>query len=90
MLGDVFDHFFAMFVVEFLVDCGTFERRGDIRASGNKRGVPQLCDIKSFKLGAQRFLQPDNHFFFDEIDTADEIVFSAERKLQGTGCAPRR
>ena len=37
---------------------------------------------KIFKLRAQRFLEPDDHFFFEEIDDADEIIFAAERELQ--------
>src|SRR6516164_1596179 len=83
MLGDVFDGLIAMLVVKSLVDGGTLEGCGDIRARGHKILVPKLFDIENFELGAQGFLEPHDHFLLDEIDDADEIVFAAEGKLQG-------
>ena len=82
VLGDVFDHFVAMLFVEFLVDRRSFQRRRNVRARIDERLVPQFFDSEILKFRAQRFFQPDDRFFFEEIDDADEIVFAAERELQ--------
>jgi len=45
---------------------------------------------KFLKLGAEGLFEPHNHFFVrGRIDDADEIVFAAERELQGNGNARR-
>ena len=85
VFGDVFDGLVAVLVVEGLVDRGTLQRRGDIRAAGDECRIPQLGNFENFKLGAERFFEPHDDFFFDEIDDADEIVFAAEGKLQRHG-----
>ena len=83
VLGNVIDHLAAMLVVKLLVNRRNLQRRGNIRAGIDKRLVPQLRDRKLLKLRAQRFLEPHDGFFFQEIDDADEIIFAAERELQG-------
>ena len=82
MLGNVFDGLIAVLFVEILVDRGAFERGGNVRAGSDECRIPQLRDFKDFKFRAQRFFQPDDDFFFEEIDDADEIVFPAEGELQ--------
>src|SRR6202158_4153261 len=74
-----------MVVVKLLVDCRTFQSAGNIRPRIDKRLVPQLLDRKSFELRSERFLEPDNYFLFEEIDDADEIIFTSEGKLQRYG-----
>src|SRR6266852_1475025 len=85
MLGDVFHDFIAVVVVKFLVDRGSFQRRGHIRPRIHERLVPQFFHFENFKFRTQRLFQPDDYFFFQEIDDPDEIIFAAEGKLQGNG-----
>src|SRR5882762_3871293 len=85
VFGNVLHHFAAMFVVESLVDGGTLESGGDVGARVNEGFVPQFFDFEDFKLGAEGLFQPHNHFLFEEVDDADEIVFAAEGELQGNG-----
>src|SRR5215472_11337130 len=37
------------------------------------------------KFASQSFFGPYNHFLFEKIDASDEVVFSAEGKLEGNG-----
>src|SRR5262249_40172648 len=83
VLGDVFDDLGAMIVVELLVDGGTLEGRGNVRAAGHKRGIPELRDFEDFKLGPEGFLEPNDDVFFQEIDATDEVVFATKGELQG-------
>ena len=83
VLGDIFNNLFALRAVEGFVDRGNFQCGGDVRASGNESRIPQLRDFKDLEFRAQSFFEPDDHFFFDEIDAADEETFFAERELQG-------
>src|SRR5262249_29343559 len=74
-----------MIVVKLLVDCRALQSSGNVGTRCNKRRIPQLGDFKNFILRAERFFKPDNDFFFQEIDNADEIIFAAEGKLEGNG-----
>src|SRR5260370_1016336 len=85
VLGDIFHNLVAVFVVKLLVDRGGLQGRGHIRPRIHKRLVPKLCYFEDFKFRAQRFFQPDNYFFLEEIDDPDEIIFAAEGELQGNG-----
>src|SRR5579883_576562 len=85
MFGDVFDHFVAVILVEFLVNRGAFEGSGDIRTRGHERRVPEFFDFKDFVFGAESLLEPDDDVLLEKIDTADEIVFATEGKLEGNG-----
>src|SRR5467141_1495212 len=85
VLGDVLNDFLAMVVVKLLVDRRTFQSTSNIRPRIHERLVPQLLDRKSFELRSQRFFQPNNDFFLEEIDDADEIIFTAKGKLQRYG-----
>src|SRR5579862_579155 len=74
-----------MLVVEFLVNRGTLERCGDVWPRIHKRFVPQFFDWKFLELRAESLFQPNDNFFFEEVDDADEIVFATEGKLEGNG-----
>src|SRR5712692_7308133 len=83
MLGDELDHLFAMVLVKLLVDGRTLQGRGDVGAGIDERLVPELPHGKCLELRPQGFLEPHDHFLFQEIDDADEIIFAAEGKLEG-------
>src|SRR5579864_1917649 len=85
VLGDVVNHFAAVLFVELLIDGRAFQRRSDIGPRIDEGLVPKFCDFKDFEFRAERFFQPNNYFLFDEIDDPDEIIFAAERKLEGNG-----
>ena len=68
VLGNVLDHFAAMLFVKCFVDRRSLQRRGNVRAAFQKRVIPELFDFKDFKFRAEGFLEPDDGFFFDEID----------------------
>src|ERR1700722_13830650 len=85
MLGDVIDHFAAVLVVESLVNRRGLQRGRYIGPRIDERLVPKFRNFKNLKFRAERFLEPDNHFLFDEIDNADKMLFAAERKLERNG-----
>src|SRR6202022_1204064 len=75
MLGDMLDYFVAMLFIERLVDWRSLQRGNYIRTAGQKRAIPKLFDFKHFEFRALRFLKPDDGFFRDEIDNANEGIF---------------
>src|SRR5215469_7605830 len=85
VLGDVLDHFAAVVFVKLFVDGGALQRRRYVGTRIDKIRIPQLLDFKDFEFGAQSFFEPYNHFLFEKIDASDEVVFSAEGKLEGNG-----
>ena len=60
--------FAAMLLVKRFVDRRSLQRRDNIRTALQKRVIPELFDFKDFKFRAEGFLEPDDRFFFDEID----------------------
>src|SRR4029077_6171102 len=88
VFGDIFHNFVAVLVIELLVDRRSLQSGGNVRPRIHERLVPELLDGKSLEFRAQRFFQPNNYFFFQEIDNTDEIVFAAEGKLEGNGVGP--
>src|SRR5712664_2878000 len=78
-----------MLVVKLLVDRGGLQGRGHIRPRIHKRLVPKFCHFEDFKFRAQRFFQPDNYLFLEEIDDPDEIIFTSEGELQRNGVGPK-
>src|SRR4029077_5364558 len=61
------------------------ERGSDVRAGVDERFVPELFNFKNLVLRTQGLFQPDHYVLFQKIDDADEVVFAAERELQGDG-----
>src|SRR5271168_4713817 len=85
VLRDVVHHLGAMLVVESFIDGRAFERGADVWARIDEGLVPQLRDRELFKLRAERLFEPNDNFFFQEVDDADVVVFAAERELQRHG-----
>ena len=82
MLGNVFHRLFAMlFVIVLVRERKTFSAAAMSGRVAMKAAIPQLGDFKHFKFRAQRFLKPDDRFFFQEIDDADEKIFLADGAL---------
>src|SRR5208282_886545 len=72
----------AVVVIKLFVNRGTLQGSGHIRTAGDKGGIPELGNRENLKFGAECILEPYNHVFFEEVDTSDEIIFTAEGKLQ--------
>src|SRR6266849_6436172 len=85
MLGDVLHNLVAVLVVKLLVDRRSLQSGGNIRLRIHERLLPKLLHGKSLEFRAQRLFQPNNYLFLEEIDDPDEVIFAAERKLEGNG-----
>ncbi len=78
MLGDVLDHLFAMFLVEFRAERRCGNGLLDFRPRFQKLRVPQFFKRENFVFRAQSLIFPDDGALFDEINDADEIVFASD------------
>src|SRR6202035_2930666 len=74
-----------MLFVKFRSERGSLHGSADFRSRFEEFRIPQFLEGQHFVLGAQRFIFPDNGALFDEINYADEIVFSADGILKGNG-----
>ena len=82
MLGDIFDHLLAAFLIKLLGDRGNLQGIAEFRTALQKFRIPELGHRQHFKLRAENIFQPDYGLLINKIDYADKAVFFADRKLQ--------
>ena len=84
MLGDILDHFFAMFFVESfrqwrrIFSAAAMSGRVATNAASHNLATSKISNFAPRVSSSQMIC-----FFFDEINYADKSVFFTDRKLEG-------